>query len=335
MSGEFQVFEHAWRDPRWLALLAVLPLVAWWRHRRRAYGELTYSSLPRGAGGAWRLHLPFYLRLAALALLIVAAARPQLGFAREESTTEGVDIQVVLDVSGSMAAKDFQPRNRLQVAKDVTKEFIAKRTGDRIGIVVFAGQALTRAPLTSDHRMLRQLVDAIELYAIPDGTAIGLALAAAAGRLKDSAAETRVAVLLTDGVNNAGAVDPGSAAAICEGLGIKVYTIGVGTTGRVLVPKVFRDRFGRLQTRDELMDVEVDEELLARIAERTGGRFFQATDPDGLRRIFAEIDRLEKTPLAVERWVRYRETFQPLVYGALALVLAPLALAALGLTAEP
>jgi Ca-activated chloride channel family protein len=323
------------QDPGWLALLLLLPLLVAWRHRRRAYGELTYSSLPRGAGGAWRLHLPFYARLSALALLIAAAARPQLGFAREQDLTEGIDIQVVLDVSSSMAAKDFQPQNRLQVAKDVTREFVARRTGDRIGLIVFAAQALTRSPLTGDQRMLHQLVDSIELYTLPDGTAIGLALAAAAARLKDSAAESRVAVLLTDGVNNAGAVDPDSAAAICEGLGIKVYTVGVGTTGKVLVAKTFRDRFGRLQTRDELMDVEVDEELLKGIAERTGGRFFRATDPDSLRRIFAEIDELEKTQLRVERYVRYRETFQPLVQAALALLLAPLALAGLGLTAEP
>ncbi len=331
MSGAF----HAWRDPAWLALLALLPLVAVWHHRRRAHGAVTYSSLPRGAGGSFRLHLPFYLRLLALALLIAAAARPQAGLAREESLTEGIDIQVVLDVSSSMAAKDFQPRNRLQVAKEVTQEFVARRGGDRIGIVIFAGNTLTKAPLTSDHRILQQLVDSIALYSIPDGTAIGLALAAAAARLKDSAAETKVAVLLTDGVNNTGAVDPGSAAAICEGLGIRVYTVGVGTTGRVLVPKFFTDRFGRSQTRDELIDVGFDEELLVRIAERTGGRFFHATDPESLRRIFAEIDELETTTLAAERTVRYGERFQPLVAGALALILAPLALAVLGITAEP
>ena len=154
-----------------------------------------------------------------------AAARPQLGRTGEQSLTEGIDIQVVLDVSGSMAAKDFQPRNRLQVAKEVIEEFIARRSGDRIGIVVFAGQALTRAPLTGDHRMLRQLVDAIELYAIPDGTAIGLALAAAAARLKDSAAETRVAVLLTDGVNNAGSVDPVRAAELAAAAELVVHDI--------------------------------------------------------------------------------------------------------------
>jgi Ca-activated chloride channel family protein len=281
------------------------------------------------------LHLPFYLRLAALALLIVAAARPQLGFTREESLTEGIDIQVVLDVSGSMAAEDFQPRNRLAVAKDVTQEFISKRVGDRVGIVIFAGQALTKAPLTSDHEMLRLLLSSIELNTLPDGTAIGLALAAAAARLKDSAAETKVVVLVTDGVNNAGAVDPESAAAICEGLGIKVYTIGVGTTGTVPVPVQVRTILGRIETQLVPMEVEVDEELLQQIAERTGGKFFQAIDPDSLRAIFDEIDELEKTPMQVKRYIRYQENFQALVMGALALLLAPLAFAALGMTAEP
>ncbi len=323
------------QDPWVLALLALLPLLAWWRHHRRAYGALTYSSLPLGAAGGWRLQLPFYLRLLALALLIIAAARPQLGFAREENLTEGIDIQIALDISGSMAAEDFQPRNRLAVAKDVMQEFVSKRTGDRIGIVVFAGNALTKAPLTSDHQMLQLLLDSIELHTLPDGTAIGLALASAAGRLKESTADSKIIVLVTDGVNNRGAIDPDSAAAVCEGLGIKVYTIGVGTTGTVPVTVQTRDRFGRIRSQRVPMDVEVDEELLKAIAERTGGQFFQAIDPDGLRSIFAEIDELEKTPVEVQRYIRYRERFQPWVQGALLLLLLPLALAVLGWTAEP
>jgi len=322
-------------DPGVLLLLALLPLVAWLRHRRRAYGALTYSSLPRGAAGTWRLHLPFYLRLLALALLIVAAARPQLGTAIEESLTEGIDVQVVLDVSGSMAAEDFQPRNRLTVAKEVVKEFVARRTGDRIGVVIFAGAALTKAPLTNDLQMLRTLVDSVELNTLPDGTAIGLALAAAAARLKDSEAKTKVIVLVTDGVNNRGEIDPDTAAAVCEGLGIKVYTVGVGTAGTVPVPMPFKNAFGKVETRHVMMNVEVDEELLRQIAERTKGLFFKATDPEALRAIFAEIDELEKTPLQVKRYVRYREVFQPLAWLALALVAVPLAPALLGWTAEP
>lgn len=330
MSDPFQI-----QDPWVLWLAWLLPILAIRRHRRRAYGQLIYSSLPINVGGSWRLHLPFYLRLLALGLLIVAAARPQLGAVTEEHLTEGIDIQMVLDISGSMAAEDFQPRNRLSVAKEVMRDFIAKRQADRIGIVVFAGRALTKAPLTGDHAVLRRLLDAIELHTLPDGTAIGMALAAGALRLKDSAAETRVIVLVTDGVNNAGTIDPDSAAAVCEGLGIKVYTIGVGTAGVVPVPMQFRDAFGKLETQRVDMNVEVDEELLAAIAKRTGGKFFQATDPDSLRGIFAEIDELETTPLEIKRYVRYREAFQPLVQVALTLLLAPLALALLGLTAEP
>lgn len=319
------------QDPWMLLLLLTLPALAWHRHRRRAYGALTYSSLPIKTGGSWRLHLPFYLRLIALALLITAAARPQLGFTQEENLTEGIDIQLVLDVSGSMSAEDFQPRNRLQVAKDVTREFIGKRLADRIGIVIFAGRSLTKAPLTSDHQMLQLLLDSVELGALPDGTAIGLALANAAARLRDSPAKTRVVVLLTDGVNNSGAIDPDSAAAVCEGLGIKVYTIGVGTVGVIDMDGV--DAFGRPVT--QRVQVEFDEELLQRIAERTGGKFFHATNPESLRNIFAEIDELEKTPLQIKRYIRYKEAFQPFVHASLIFLALPLLLALLGLTVEP
>lgn len=325
------------QDPWVLGFLLLVPLLAFVRHRRRAFGALTYSSLGRGqaAGGRLRLHFPFYCRLFALALLIAAAARPQLGFAHEESLTEGIDIQLVLDISGSMAAEDFQPRNRLEVAKDVLREFIARRHGDRVGLIVFAGQSLTKAPLTTDHDMLRLLVDSVELYTLPDGTAIGQALAAGAARLKDSQAKTKVVVLVTDGVNNRGAIDPDSAAAVCEGLGIKVYTVGVGTEGLVTVPMKVVDPFGNERLQRMTMEVEVDEDLLKRIASRTGGEFFQAVDPTGLRRVFDRIDQLEKTPLQVKRYVRYQEVYQPLVWAALALLLLPFLPALAGQTLEP
>lgn len=323
------------QDPWALALLALLPLLAWRRHRRRASGALTYGSLPHRVRGLWRAYLPFSLRLLALALLVVAAARPQLGRAVEENLTEGIDIQVVLDVSGSMAAEDFQPHNRLTVAKEVMKEFVARRQGDRIGVVVFAGSSLTKAPLTTDLQMLRTLIDSVALNTLPDGTAIGLALAGAAARLKDSESKTRIIVLVTDGVNNRGEIDPDSAAAVCEGLGIKVYTVGVGTAGTVRVPMPFRNALGQVETQYVMMNVEVDEELLRAIAERTHGRFFKATDPDALRQIFEEIDRLEKTPLRIRRYIRYREAFEPLAWAALALLAVPLGLALAGWTTEP
>jgi Ca-activated chloride channel family protein len=323
-------------SPLWLLLLATLPLLAWRHHRRSGLGAVIVSRLPARRAGRWRLHLPFYLRLAALAACLVALARPQLGYAWEEATTEGIDLQIVLDVSGSMGAEDFQPDNRLAVAKRVVRDFLARRPADRIGLTVFGGTALTRAPLTTDHRMLDELVAGLELSDVPDGTAIGVALASAANRLRSSDAESKVVVLVTDGVNNAGEIDPRSAAAVAEGLGLRVYTVGVGTEGVVAVPLRVRDPLsGRIETHRVRMEVDVDEPLLEEIAARTGGRFFRATDPDALSGVFAEIDRLEKTPLAVKRYVRYREVFAPFAWTALLLTLLPVVAAALRVTAEP
>lgn len=331
-------------SPAWLLLLLALPLLAWAHHRRPSLGALTYSRLPAGSSaagggrmrGAWRLHLPFYARLLAFVCLVLALARPQLGYAWEESLTEGIDIQIVLDVSGSMGAEDFQPKDRVTVAKQVVKEFVAGRPGDRIGLTIFSGAAMTRAPLTTDRDMLGLIIDSVELNTLPDGTAIGVALASAAARLKDSPAKTKVIVLVTDGANNAGAIDPISAAALCKGLGLKVYTIGVGAAGRVQVPLPVQDPVtGRTVIRRFLMNVPVDEELLRQISGRTGGQFYRATDREGLQRIFQEIDRLEKTPLQVKRYVRYREAFPPLAWAGLALLLLPLAAAGLQVTAEP
>lgn len=322
--------------PAWLALLALLPLLAWRHHRRGPGGAVVYSRLPARTAGRWRLHLPFYLRLAALALLIVALARPRLGYAWEEGTTEGIDIQIALDVSGSMGAEDFQPKNRLAVAKEVVKEFIAGRTGDRIGLVVFSGAALTQSPPTTDHQALRFLVDSVEIGSLPRGTAIGLALATAASRLKESEAESRVIVLVTDGVSNVGEIDPRSAAALCQGLGLKVYTIGVGTERAAPVTVLMGDpRVGEPMVNRIVRRMPVDEGLLREIAERTGGRFYRVTDREALAGVFEEIDRLETTELQVKRFVRYREAFQPLAWGGLALLLLPLAAAASRVTSEP
>lgn len=322
-------------QPLWLLLALLLPLLAWHHHRRPAAG-LTYSRLPVGARAGLGLHGPFYLRLAALALLVVALARPQLGYAWEESETEGIDIELVVDISGSMAAEDFPP-NRITVAKKVIQDFIAGRQGDRLGLVSFSGTALTRAPLTSDHLMLRHLVDGVAVDPLPRGTAIGVALATAARRLEGSAAKTKIVVLVTDGDNNAGEIDPKTAAALCKGLGIKVYTIGVGAIGDrpVPVPVKVVDAFGRTVTRVQMAVMPVDEELLGHIAATSGGKFYRASDRSTLEAVFAEIDQLEKTTLQVKRFVRYREAFWPFAWGALALLLAPLAPAALGRTVEP
>jgi len=326
-------------SPWWLLLLLALPALAWRHHRAGGLGALTYSRLPAAAvrpGGGVRLHLPFYARLAALACLALALARPQMGYAWEESLTEGIDIVICLDSSGSMGAEDFQPKDRLTVAKQVVKEFVDNRPGDRIGIVVFSGGAMVRAPLTTDRQMLGLLIDAVELNSLPDGTAIGVAIANGAARLKDSQAKSKVMLLVTDGANNAGEIDPLSAAAVAKGLGIKVYTVGVGSSGRVPVPLNLPNPVtGEREIRRVLMDVPVDEVLLKQIAGRTGGQFYKAGDREALRRVFGEIDRLEKTPLQVKRYVRYREASPPFLWAGLGFLLLPLAAAGMKVTAEP
>lgn len=326
----------SFQDPLWLLLLLAVPWLAWRHHHRGEMGALVYSRITGARAQRWRLHLPFYSRLLALALLVLALARPQLGYSWEESLTEGIDIEIVLDVSGSMGAEDFQPKNRLEVAKRVVQDFIDQRPADRIGVVIFSGSAITKAPLTTDRQMLSFLVDSVELNTLPDGTAIGVALANAATRLKDSDATSKVVILVTDGVNNAGAIDPVSAASVCKGLGIKVYTVGVGTAGRVPIPVQSTDPLtGRRVTRRMTMNVEVDEELLRNIADHTGGVFYKATDSDRFQEIFEEIDRLEKTVLQTKHYVRYSEIFQPFAWAALSLLLLPLVVVATGLTAEP
>ena len=323
-------------SPWWLLGLVLVPALVAYHHRSRPTAAVTFSRLPQAPSGIWRLHLPFYLRLAALALLLVALARPQSGYSWVESDTEGIDIQIVLDISGSMAAEDFQPQNRLEAAKQVVGDFIDRRTADRVGLVVFAGTAIVRAPLTTDYGILHLLLDSVRLETLPDGTAIGVALASAANRLKESKAESKVIVLVTDGINNSGEIDPASAAAICEGLGIRAYTIAVGTDGEVPIQITERDPYtGRMRKRRITVELEVDEELLQAIAERTNGRFYNATDPQALRAIFAEIDQLEKTVLQTKEYTRYEEAFAPWAFAALAAMLLPLATRAVQLTVEP
>lgn len=334
---------HQFQDPEWFLLLLAVPVLIALYRRRSAPGALVYSRLPasratgqRRRASSVRIHLPFVARLLALVALTLALARPQWGYAWEESATEGIDIMVALDVSGSMGAEDFQPRDRLHVAKTVVKEFIAARPADRVGLVAFSGAAVTRAPLTNDQQMLAFLVDSLALHTMPDGTAIGMGLAAAAARLEKSDAKSKVVVLVTDGVSNAGEIDPRSAAAVCRGLGLRVYTVGVGQAGRALVPvPVTHPLTGRQTYERVLMDVAVDEELLREIAESTGGRFFRALDADGLRATFQEIDRLERTPRQVKRFVRYREVFTPLAWAAAAFLVLPLLTTAIGWTLEP
>jgi len=296
-------------DPALLALLALLPLLALWRGRRGPAASVLFSTadrLRRVAGprrtrrGAWLTSL----RLAALALGVVAIARPQWVEARTEVETEGIDIVLAVDVSGSMEALDFrlggQPANRLDVARSVMQRFVEARPDDRIGLVAFAGRPYLVSPLTLDHDWLERSLERVRIGLVEDGTAIGTALATSVNRLREGDGRARIVILLTDGVNNSGKVDPGTAAEAARALGVRVYTIAAGTRGEAPMPVT--DAFGR--RRIVMSQVDVDEETLARVAEVTGGRFYRATDTDSLERIYAEIDQLEKTTV---RTTRYEE----------------------------
>jgi Ca-activated chloride channel family protein len=266
----------------------------------------------------------------------VALARPQQGSLKEQVTTRGVDIVIALDVSGSMAAEDFQPLNRISVAKDVVAEFIRHRPNDRIGLVVFAAKSLTKSPPTTDAAVLLHQLDDVHLDMLPDGTAIGSGLATALTRLRHSKARSRVIVLVTDGGNNAGEIDPVTATDLAKAMDVRVYTIGVGRGGQVPMPMQVRDPFTGLVSRQTVMtEVEVDEDLLKRIADRTGAEFFRATDSASLRNIFARIDQLEKSEIKLAAYRRYRELFFPVLLSAAAIFTVSGALWALGLRVAP
>ena len=297
-------------NPEFFWLLLIVLLAAFWyiRRGRRAFTELRVPTLqPFSASSpGWKVrfrHLPAVLRLAALSLVILALARPQTSSEGEEVSTEGIDIVLVTDVSGSMLAEDFRP-NRIEAAKAVAVEFVDGRPNDRIGFVVFAGESYTQCPLTLDHEVVKTLIAGVRSGLIEDGTAIGMGLATAVSRLKDSQSKSRVIILLTDGVNNKGAIDPMTAAGIASTFGIRVYTVGVGTMG--MAPYPVQTPLG---TQYRNVPVEIDEELLNNIAVQTGGTYFRATNNDKLRTIYAEIDRLEKTKIEVTQFRRHKEDF--------------------------
>jgi len=327
--------------PAWLLFLVAGPLVilaALWTERRgRVVGFPGLSRYPGRALG-WRArlrHLPVVVAAIGLMVAAVALARPQKGLHRENLTTEGVDIVVALDVSGSMAAEDFQPKNRLAVAKEVVADFIRRRHDDRIGLVAFAGKALTKAPPTTDTGLLLRLLDDVGLGMLPDGTAIGSGLATSLERLRRSKARSRIIVLVTDGANNAGEMDPQTATDIARALEVRVYTIGVGKGGKVPIPVQVRDPFGHIETRRVMQDVEIDEKLLKEIASRTGGEFFRATDKASLEMIFDRIDKLEKSEIQLTAYRRYRELYRPLLLVAALLLAAAALLWTSGLRVAP
>ncbi len=309
----------------WMLLLLLPALAAAWHFaRRRATGDARLP-LPRAedgmrlAAGPWvRIDRAIpWVRCAILVLLVLALARPQSGASLESVSSLGVDIVVAMDISGSMRAEDFQPDNRLAVAKRTVRQFVDGRPGDRIGLVVFASVAATRCPLTLDHPMLRQFLEEVDFAPEEQQqTAIGLGLATAVNRLRESEAKSKVVVLLTDGENNAGQIGPSAAAEAARALGIKVHTVGVGSDGPVPYPIRRGNRVER-----QAIEFNLDEELLQEISAATGGEAFLATDADALARIFERIDALEKTEVESRVRVVYSEAFHWALFPALALLL--------------
>ncbi len=315
-------------NPWFFSLLLLIPLAAYLRYFKAGehYASMTMPSLKSVLTiRTWKAVLQKWLpllRALAFAALVFAMARPQLTLKEEQVTADGIDIFLIIDLSSSMLAQDFKP-DRLEVSKRVASDFVDKRPFDRVGLAVFAGEAFTQCPLTTDHRVLKDFISELRCGLLDDGTAIGMGLATAVNRIKDSEAESKVVILLTDGVNNAGYVKPITAAEIAKEFDVRVYTIGVGTEGQALAPTSRRSD-GRYQF--SLTRVEIDEALLTQIAEMTGGKYFRATNEKRLELIYAEIDRLEKTEIEVTTIKRYSEEFYRFVWLAVALLVLEMVL---------
>ena len=317
-------------DPLYLLLLIILlPMAFWyWKGTRRSKGRLKYSDiaiikrLPVSLKQRLRSVL-FIMRLLGVALLILALARPRSSSKEREVNTRGIDIMLAMDVSSSMLAEDFKPHNRLEAAKLVADDFVKGRSSDRIGLVIFAGESFTQCPLTLDYGVVLSLLDKLKVADKDwDGTAIGMGLVNAVNRLRDSKAKSKVIILLTDGVNNRGQVDPITAARVAEAFHIKIYTIGAGTRGTAMYP-VQDPVLGKHYMP---MQVQIDEESLRSIAKITGGKYFRATDTKKLRDIYKEISELEKTKIEVKEYTRYEEYFVWFIGAGLLLLLLELAL---------
>ena len=309
----------------WLALgLLLIPALIYlhWKLRESRptllYSDLRPLHMLRPSIWARLSPMLFVLRLLALSLVLIAMARPQAGARSEEVITEGVDILLSIDVSSSMKTEDFKPRNRLYVAKQVVAEFVRSRPHDRIGMVAFAARALTKCPLTIDHDILLTLLEDVRIGSIEDGTAIGTAIATSVNRLKDSTAKSRIIILLTDGVNNRGEIDPLTAAELAKTFGIKIYTVGAGREG--YAPYPFEDPVYGTVYQEVL--VEMDEKTLQDIAQLTEGKYFRATDEESLAKVYEEIDELEKTKIEQKEYVRYTELAPYFMMAALGMLLA-------------
>lgn len=322
MGGSFSQFRFS--DPWFLAFLVFLPLFSVYRRwdQKRSKGGIRFPQVQlvkqiSSTWSVWFSQVLFIGRMIGVSLLLLALARPQLGSVEEDISTEGVDIIIAIDTSGSMASEDFRPQNRITVAKQVVRDFVKGRQSDRIGLVIFASRSFTKCPLTIDYDVLLKQIDDVSLGTIEDGTAIGNGLANAVNRLRFSRAKSRVIILLTDGVNNTGEIDPLTAAEIAKSLGVKVYTIGVGKQGIAPLPvddPVYGKRYINVE-------VQIDETLLEKIAESTGGRYFRAVDKDSLTQVFRTIDGLEKTRLSVKSYTHYFEMFRYFMWPGLGLLL--------------
>ena len=307
----FKQLTFANKEYLWAALI-IIPLLALYYIWKKSSlkPELKLSSIQNFKNASKTLkqrliHLPFLLRLFSLTLLFIALARPQSSLSWQDVSTEGIDIIISMDISASMLAKDFKP-NRLEAAKAVATEFIDARYNDRIGLIIFSGEAFTQCPLTTDHAVLKNLFASIKTGMVADGTAIGMGLATAVNRIKDSKAKSKVVILLTDGVNNSGNIAPETAADIAKQFGVRLYTIGVGTIGNALSPVAVYPDGSYVY---DYVPVQIDDKLLTGMAKITGGKYFRATSKNELEKIYQEIDKLEKTKIEVSEFRKRKEEF--------------------------
>jgi Ca-activated chloride channel family protein len=322
MFDFFNDITFANKELRWLFLTIPVILVWYIFKNRTMSAEVKMSSLSgfekiKPSFKYYLRHVLIVLRLSVLSALILVLMRPQSRSSFKDVKTEGIDIVIALDISSSMLAKDFKP-NRLDAAKELAIKFIDSRPNDRIGLVIFSGESFTQCPLTSDHAVIKNLFSGIKLGMLADGTAIGNGLATSVSRIKDSQAKSKVVILLTDGVNNQGSVAPITAAEIAKAYGIRVYTIGLGTTGKALS---FAGIYPDGSYAYEYMDVVIDEKTMTEIADMTGGKYFRATDNDKLKDVYKEIDRLEKTIFEEKNYTNKSEHFLPFAITAALLLL--------------
>jgi Ca-activated chloride channel family protein len=322
----FDYFKNiSFGQPWYFGLLLVVPLLLWWYASKTngRQGAITISDISARGLASWKTafrHLPFVFRLLAIVCIIAAIARPQTMFEEQHAEGEGVDIVLCIDVSGSMTAQDLQP-NRLEAAKNVAIDFVKQRLTDRIAIVIFSGESFTQCPLTTDQRVLVSAIENIRNGLLEDGTAIGSGLGTSVDRLRTSNSKSKVVILLTDGENNGGLIDPETAKEIAKAFQVKVYTIGVGTDG--YAPQPQNTPMGMVMVTGK---VSIDEKLLKEIARETGGKYFRAKDNEGLTGIYDEINSLERSKVEISTRTRYTEKFFPFVIAALALIFLELLL---------